>query len=126
MDFIKLKNELIKGEFQFLITKGKNKIFKSVFTPIQVSNSLDPIFLFSSTRSGSTWIYELLLKSEKYRAVFEPLPKLEDCMKTYHSPRIVLSQESADRNLSEFINSLMNPENLNKEGMKNRGRKRKK
>jgi len=119
MDFIKLKDELLKGEFNFLITKGKNKFFKSIFPPIQINNLLNPIFLFSSTRSGSTWLYELLLMSERYRAVFEPLPKLEDCIKFYHTPRVVLSQHSTDKNLSNFINSLIFPGKLNKKEMKN-------
>lgn len=103
MDFKKLISEMKKGEFEFILTKAKNKLFHSFLPTIQISNSLPHVFLFSSTRSGSTWLFELLLKSEKYRAVFESLPELDDCLKKYNTPRIVLSEDHHFDNVEDVF-----------------------
>lgn len=94
MDFKKLLSEMTSGEFEFVLTKAKNKFFHSYLPSVQISNKLPTVFLFSSTRSGSTWLFELLLKSAKYRAVFESLPELDDCLRKFKTPRIVLSNDS--------------------------------
>lgn len=119
MDWQKLIEELGKKEFSFLATKAKNKFFKSTLSPIQISNSLNPVFVFSSTRSGSTWLLELLLKNAKYRAIFEPLPKLEDCLRSRNTPRVILSKDSDDEWLNSYMTTLMTPNELNKRCWKN-------
>lgn len=108
VDFYKLFDQIKKKEFQFIKNKFKNKLYHYYIPPFKVSSDLPSIFLFSSTRSGSTWVFELLLKTEKYRAIFEPLPKLENCMRNFGTPRIVLSKESQFDSSYSFLGQLTN------------------
>jgi len=114
IDFNKLIKEVHNKELQFVITKGKNKFYKSVLISFQVSNSLKPVLIASSPRSGSTWILECLLRNSRYRAVFEPIPSLEESKRIYNLPRIVLSENTRDNRFNNYINLLLAPNALNK------------
>jgi hypothetical protein len=107
MNWSKLFEELRHGELRFLATKATNRVLGSAIRPFQVSEDLNPVFLFSSTRSGSTWLFELILRSETYRAVFEPLPGLEECLRDRGTPRVILDKDSEDQGLRELLNSIM-------------------
>jgi len=114
IDLKKLIEEIRKKEFRFVSTKAKNKFFKSVLPTVQISHSLDNVFIFCSPRSGSTWILELLLKTAKYRAVFEPIPSLEKALEKYGTPRLILSEDAEDHEFEHYFNGLLKPNFLNK------------
>ena len=83
--------ELCQGEWEFVVTKVKNKVFHNYIPTVQTSDKLPTVLLCSSARSGSTWLMELLLKSAKYRSLFEAVPNAGQSMKDFGTPRYILS-----------------------------------
>lgn len=102
----KLIEEVGKKEFGFLEVKARNKVLNTFITPIRISDSLNPVIITSSPRSGSTWLLELILESARYRVIFEPLPEISECLSLYQTPRLILNRNSLHSWLSDYMRKL--------------------
>lgn len=110
MDTREIWKELRQGEWEYLKTKAKYKIFHNYLPTIQISSSLPTLLICSSARSGSTWLMELLLKTARYRALFEAVPNAERSLREFSTPRFILSRAHPQDERTCFIHSILTRE----------------